>query len=108
MKTMYKRVKRNYCQTINATPEIIFPLLCPVREAEWLDGWDYKMIYSETGLAEEGAVFTTPYKNEEDTIWMITKYEKNNYKVDFARVTPNSRTSILKIKVVGYYKEKFI
>jgi hypothetical protein len=28
------RVTRTYCQTINTTPEQVFPLLCPVREAE--------------------------------------------------------------------------
>ena len=55
-----KRITREYRQTINATPEKMFPLLCPVREADWLDGWRYNMIYSESGLVEEGAVFSTP------------------------------------------------
>ena len=33
-----KRVIRGYCQTINAKPADVFPLLCPVKEAQWLDG----------------------------------------------------------------------
>ena len=33
-----ERITRKYRQTINAAPHVVFPLLCPVREAEWLDG----------------------------------------------------------------------
>lgn len=50
-----KRTVRTYRQTINATPEIVFPLLCPVRETKWLDGWDHTMIYSVSGFVDEGA-----------------------------------------------------
>ena len=71
-----KRVSRSYCQTINANPNIVFPLLCPVREAEWLDEWSYNLIYSESGVAEEGCVFSTAYKGEKDTIWIITEHNK--------------------------------
>lgn len=39
--------------------ERVFPLLCPVREREWLQGWDATMVCSESGVAEPGCVFTT-------------------------------------------------
>jgi len=94
-----QRVTRAYRQTINTTPEKVFPLLCPVREAEWLDGWQYDMIYSESGLVEEGAVFSTPYEGEKDTIWIVTKHDSSKREVEFARFTNNSRTCILKITV---------
>jgi len=100
MKQNAKRIIRNYRQVINSTPENIFPLLCPERELEWLNDWNYKMIYSESGIAEEGAVFTTSKNGEEDTVWIITKHEKDMHIVEFARVTPNSMTSTLKIKVI--------
>ena len=54
-----RRMVRSYRQTIDASPEIVFPLLCPVREAEWLDGWEFTMIYSVSGSMEKGAVFST-------------------------------------------------
>jgi hypothetical protein len=94
-----KRITREYRQTINATPEKVFPLLCPVREADWLDGWRYDMIYSESGLVEEGAVFSTPYEGEEDTVWIVTQHDPKTYKVDFVRFTHSSRTCVLKIAV---------
>jgi len=94
-----KRISRSYRQTINATPDQVFPLICPVREAEWLEDWDFKMIYSQTGLAEEGAVFSTSYAGEEDTIWIITKHDPIKHEVVFVRVTPASRASILTVGI---------
>jgi len=94
-----RRITRAYRQTINANPDIVFPLLCPVREAEWLDGWQYDMIYSESGLVEEGAVFRTSHEGEDDTIWIITKHNPRTLEVDFTRFTNNSRTCVLKIAV---------
>jgi hypothetical protein len=94
-----KRITREYRQTINATPEKVFPLLCPVREAEWLNGWQYSMIYSKSGLVEEGAVFSTPDEGEENTVWIVTKHDSKTYHVEFVRFTHNSRTCLLKIAV---------
>ena len=68
-----KHITRSYEQTINADPARVFDLLCPVKEAEWLDGWDYTLLHSESGLAEEGCVFLSRQEGEKDTIWMITK-----------------------------------
>ncbi len=48
-----KRIKKHMMK-IDACPEVVFPLLSPVREAEWIDGWSCEMIHSESGLAEEG------------------------------------------------------
>lgn len=94
-----QRITREYRQTINSTPGKVFPLLCPVREADWLDGWRFNMIYSESGVVEEGAVFNTPYDGEADTVWIVTKHDSKSHEVDFARFTHNSRTCILKIAV---------
>jgi len=94
-----KRITRTYRQTINASPEVVFPLLCPVREAEWLDGWRYTMLFSQSGLAEEGAVFTTPGEGEEDTVWIMTRHDAVQWAVEFTRFTPGSRVCVLRIGV---------
>ena len=99
-KLKVKRIMKTYRQTINASQETIFPLLCPVREAEWLDGWQYTMIYSESGLVEEGAVFSTPREGEPDTVWVVTKHDPDKHVVEFTRFTHQSRTCILKIRVL--------
>ncbi len=94
-----KRITRSYRQAINADPQTVFPLICPVREAEWLDGWDYDLIYSESGYAEEGCVFISRQEGENDTIWVITKHNKDRGIVEFARITPGSRATKLTVSI---------
>ncbi len=94
-----KHVIRSYEQTINADPVKVFDLLCPVKEAEWLDGWDYSLLHSESGLAEEGCVFLSRQEGEKDTIWMITRRDVTNREIEFVRATPESRIARLVIAV---------
>ena len=39
------RVVKSYTMTINALPETVFPLLCPVREYEWIEPWCCDMVF---------------------------------------------------------------
>ena len=95
-----RHVTKDFRQTICALPDKVFPLLCPVREAEWLDGWQHTMIYSRSGLVEEGAVFSTPRDGEPDTVWVVSKHDPSTYRVEFTRFTYQSRTCVLKIAVL--------
>jgi len=94
-----KHITRRFEQIIHADPARVFDLLCPVKEGEWLDGWDYTLLHSESGLAEEGCVFLSRQKGEKDTIWMITKRDVQNRKIEFVRATPESRIARLTIAV---------
>ena len=94
-----KHITRSYEQTINADPARVFDLLCPVKEAAWLEGWDYTLLHSESGLAEEGCVFLSRQEGEKDTIWMITKRDVQNREIQFVRATPESRIARLTIAV---------
>lgn len=94
-----KRVARSYHQTINAEPSKVHALICPVKEAEWLDGWHYAMIFSNTGLAEEGCVFTSQNEGEADTVWLITKRDDERFVTEFARMTPDSRIAKLTVRI---------
>jgi len=94
-----EHVTRSYVQTINAAPVKVFDLLCPVKEAEWLDGWDYSLLHSESGLAEEGCVFLSRQEGEKDTIWMITRRDVTKREIEFVRATPESRIAQLTITV---------
>lgn len=67
-----KRRVTEYRGEIGAPPEAVFPLLCPVRELEWLAGWTCEMIYSESGVAEEDCIFTTPHG---PSTWNVDRYE---------------------------------
>ena len=90
---------RTYTQRIHASPERVFPLLCPVREAEWLDGWTYELLRSASGYAEEGCVFRTTLPGEPETIWIVTRHEPGAGRVDFARVTAGRVATRLTVRV---------
>ncbi len=70
-----------------ATPEEIFPLLCPVREVEWVDGWDPQTVYSRSGVAELDCVFTTR-DGDVDSVWMVTRHDRERFAVEMVKVTP--------------------
>jgi hypothetical protein len=57
------------------------------------------MIYSQSGLVEAGAVFSTAQEGEADTFWIVTKHDPNLHIVEFVRFTPNAKTCVLNIKV---------
>lgn len=71
------RVTRTWTQRLIGTPEEVFPLLCPVREADWIQGWDPIVVVSETGIAEADCVFTTAAAPT-DSVWYITRHEPSN------------------------------
>lgn len=62
---------------VAAEPSVVFPLLCPVQEKKWVPGWEYDMIFSQSGFAELGCVFTTPHSsgNQKHETWIVTQYQ---------------------------------
>ena len=90
------RVAHEYTQTNSAPPEKVFPLLCPVREADWVPGWQSRLIYSDSGVAELGCVFATPNPpaspgsgpSGAETTWIVTEYDPAAFRIAFVWVEP--------------------
>jgi len=83
-----KRIKHNCVQIWKASPEKVFPLLCPVRETDWVPDWSPKLVISSSGIMELGCLFVTP-EEPNDTIWIVTGYEPNCY-VEMYEIIPGS------------------
>jgi hypothetical protein len=83
-----KRAVYHVDQHLDDVPERIFPLLCPVREYDWIDGWSCARIYADTGVAELGGIFRTAFPDVSDEIWTISRYEPNRV-IEFVRVAWN-------------------
>lgn len=96
-----KRVAHEYTQNNVAPPEKVFPLLCPVREADWVPGWLYRVIYSESGVAEYGCVFVTPNEDGTETTWVVTDYEPGSFHIAFAWVNPGLVAAQITISLSG-------
>lgn len=92
-----KRITKTHTQINIGSPEIVFPLICPVKEADWLESWNYKMIYSKSGIAEEGCIFLTSVKDMPDTFWYITVHDPESKEIEFVRMTYNE--TIVKINI---------
>ena len=113
-----RRVTHEYTQTNAAPPEKVFPLLCPVREAEWAPGWQYRMIYSDSGVAELGCIFTTPNSADEEeptdadkgvrstheaseTTWVTTVCDPTNFRVGFVWINPGRLAAEILIELTA-------
>ena len=82
------RRTRSATMRLRAAPEAVFPLLCPMREYDWIDGWRCTMVCSVSGRAELDCVFRTAFAADgpEDT-WVVSRYEPPQ-RIEFVRVNP--------------------
>jgi hypothetical protein len=81
-----KSINNSFVQHFQAPPGKVFPLLCPVREYEWIEPWQCEMFHSDSGIAEKNCVFRTRMPGESsDDVWVISHYEPNT-RIEFVRV----------------------
>jgi len=95
-----RRATRTYTQKLLAGPARVFPLLCPVREADWIDGWDPVSVWSTSGLAEKDCVFVTSPDGGE-AIWYITRHEPDAGVVEMVKITPGVTACKLSIALTA-------
>lgn len=92
------RVMHTYTQRLVGEPSAVFPLLCPVREVDWIEGWDPPLVISASGVAEPDCVFTTPGQPT-DAIWYITRHEPAAGFVEMIKITPEVTACRLSIQL---------
>jgi hypothetical protein len=92
------RVTRSYTQHLIAEPSAVFPLLCPVREADWVKGWDPLLVISASGVAEQDCVFTTA-ATPNDAVWYVTRHEPAAGFIEMLRITPGLTACRLTIQL---------
>lgn len=81
------RVTRRYTQHLNAGPDQVFPLLCPVRESEWVNGWHPRLVATQSGGAELDCVFITS-AGPQEAIWIISQYEPAAHHLEIIKLIP--------------------
>lgn len=72
-----KQCQLSAIQLLVASPEKVFPLLCPTREYDWIETWKCDLIFSRSGFAELDCVFATHFPGDEKEIWIVDRYEPN-------------------------------
>jgi hypothetical protein len=81
------KVSRSFTQNLSSPAAEVFELLCPVREADWVNDWRPKLVLSESGLAEPGCIFITP-GIPEDALWLMTEYDPETFQLEIIKMIP--------------------
>jgi hypothetical protein len=92
------RATRTYTQRLAAEPAKVFALLCPVREADWIEGWDPLLVATASGVAERDCVFTTAAKPA-DAVWYIVEHDPGRGFAEMLKITPGVTACRVTIRV---------
>jgi hypothetical protein len=98
--TKPNRKKHSYLQHLKGSPETVFPLLCPVLEAEWVPEWFPERVISQSGVCERECIFITPPEMQsepENAIWIVTKHDPASFSLEMYKVAPRHTVSKLEI-----------
>lgn len=77
-----------------APPGEVFPLLCPVREVDWIPAWRCQMIWSDSGVAENNCVFMTDFPEFRGReVWVVSRYAPPEA-IEFVRCAPHRVTRL--------------
>jgi hypothetical protein len=94
------RVSHSYTQSLIATPADVFPLLCPVRECEWVPGWRPAWVISNTGVAEPGCIFQTGGEGDSaPATWVITRHDPVQHRAEMVKLIPDHTLTRLEISL---------
>ena len=81
------RVRRSFTQHLCAPADEVFPLLCPIREMEWVKDWRPKLVVTESGVAEPGCIFVTPGVPE-DALWLMRVHDPVRHRLEIIKIIP--------------------
>jgi hypothetical protein len=70
--------------TLDHPARDIWPLLCPVREYDWIEMWECEVLRSESGYIEPGCVFRTDFPGEGPETWLTCRHDPME-RIEFVR-----------------------
>ena len=79
-----RRMIKIAAQQLLAPPDKVFPLLCPTREYDWIEPWKCRLVYSESGYAEQDCIFVTDFAGEDEDVWVVSVYRPSE-EIQFVR-----------------------
>ena len=90
------RVSHTGIQRWPVRKETAFPLLCPVREEEWVPEWNPLTVLTNSGFAEKERVF---FMNESggEAIWVVTNYQPEKCRIQFHKLIPGYMSTLIDI-----------
>lgn len=77
----------------------LFPLFSAEGEKLWVPGWSYENIMGGTDLHEDYVFVTRSHDHAaSDAIWLVKRYEPEDYWVQFYKVEPGEKIGVIEVK----------
>ena len=95
-----RHVERSATIRLDGTPGEVFPLFGPIREMDWAEGWSPRVVHPGGDPIGEGAAFTHG-TGDQETFWLMTTYDPDRGRVEYAVVFPGSRICRISIGMEG-------
>jgi hypothetical protein len=95
-----RQISHVYTQTLAGTPDQILPLLTPLGEKAWCEGWEPTMRF-EAGPPGEDTLFATHEPGAPDTIWLLERFDAAAGHVRYLHVTPGSDVTEIDIRLAA-------
>lgn len=92
-----EKVLRTASFTIEENIDILFPLFGAFEERKWEPHWNPTLIYPDEEIIEEGTTFKTETHgnpHEAEYFWVVSKYEPENYLIQYLVFTMNRHWTI--------------
>ena len=86
---------------IDQQVETLFPLFSAEGEKLWVPGWDYVNISGSESMHEDFIFLTKSHDHsahDEDTIWLVKRYDPEIYYVQFYRVEPGQKVGLITVQ----------
>jgi hypothetical protein len=90
---------RSFTIALEGSVAEVTPLFGPVREREWAPSWRPHFLHPRQGSQREGVVFTTTAANRKEGLWLLTRYDIEEGRVEYVFVVPGFTANEIKIHV---------
>jgi len=81
-----------------------FPLFSAEGERGWVPGWNPSYLHPAEPSNDAGTVFRTTHGDEE-TIWLVLRYDEDEGVAVYARLTPGSRVGTVGVQCESLEEE---
>lgn len=87
--------------------ELVFPLFTAEGEKLWAPGWDYRQIFGEKNVKEDDIFVTQTHDHSAaDAIWIVKKYDAQNYFVQYYKIEPTEKVGLITVQCENVSNEK--
>jgi hypothetical protein len=87
---------------VAARPANVFALLCPIREREFIEGWQCDLIFAESGGIEREMIVTTAGTGSQARIWFVADHDPAARYLRYVVIEPGLWLRTLEVRVEGH------